>query len=154
MANIVTAGESVSVKLDTAKLDAIVRGGLDNALREAVRSAAFDVEYLAKAAAPIETGAMASSIHTAFSWQEGGDYGTAVSAARSRRPGVGVHPETKPIAQGGGAAAIIGAAVEYAGFVEYGTSRMAAQPFLRPALARVKPGFKAKVAALLEGLAR
>lgn len=43
--------------------------------------------------------------------------------------------------------------VDYAKFVEYGTSRMSAQPFMHPAADAAKPGFEAAVKAVVEGLA-
>ncbi|RLE37706.1 HK97 gp10 family phage protein, partial [Candidatus Woesearchaeota archaeon] len=36
---------------------------------------------------------------------------------------------------------IVGAKAHYAGYVEYGTRKMAAQPYLRPAIARCIPNF-------------
>lgn len=43
---------------------------------------------------------------------------------------------------------IVGA--EYGLYIEYGTSRMAAQPFLNPAVEFVRPAFEAACAALLK----
>lgn len=40
---------------------------------------------------------------------------------------------------------------DYGIFVEYGTSRMAAQPFLTPAVEQVRPAFEAGVARLIDG---
>jgi HK97 gp10 family phage protein len=41
--------------------------------------------------------------------------------------------------------------LDYAAYVEYGTSRMAAQPFMRPAMERYGPAFVSAVQALLNG---
>ena len=40
----------------------------------------------------------------------------------------------------------------YASFVEFGTSKMAAQPFLGPATEELEPGFLSGVDSILEGL--
>lgn len=50
----------------------------------------------------------------------------------------------------GGLVAIIGTAVEYAGFVNYGTVHMAAQPFLEPAVEAHRAPFQAAMTHLLE----
>jgi HK97 gp10 family phage protein len=47
---------------------------------------------------------------------------------------------------------LVGSDVEYAGFVEFGTSRMRAQPFLRPAWDRAHPRALDSVVGLLEQL--
>lgn len=46
--------------------------------------------------------------------------------------------------------ASVNVGAEYGLFVEYGTSRMAAQPFLNPAVESVRPAFEAAVTALLK----
>jgi HK97 gp10 family phage protein len=52
----------------------------------------------------------------------------------------------------GGLTGIIGPSVLYGKFVEFGTRRMGARPFMRPAAAAVLPGFAAAVARALRGL--
>ncbi len=46
--------------------------------------------------------------------------------------------------------AIVGTHVEYAPYVEYGTHRMAARPYLGPAAEAVRPGFEAAMKGLLD----
>jgi HK97 gp10 family phage protein len=46
--------------------------------------------------------------------------------------------------------AIVGTHVEYAPYVEYGTRRMAAKPYLGPAAEAVRPGFEAAMKSLLK----
>lgn len=46
--------------------------------------------------------------------------------------------------------AIVGALAPYAGFVEFGTSRMGAQPFMRPALAFVEQIFSKELFEAIE----
>ncbi len=71
---------------------------------------------------PVETGSLQQSLKT-FKREGSGELcSVGVSAGNA---GV-VNPKT-------------GRVVDYARFVEYGTSRMAAKPFLRPALSTVKP---------------
>lgn len=65
---------------------------------------AVKVDRAAKRGCPVDTGRLRSSI----GWELGAD--------------------------AGGLLAVVGTDVEYAPYVELGTSRMAAQPFLRPAL--------------------
>ena len=43
---------------------------------------------------------------------------------------------------------------EYAGYVEFGTSRSAAQPFLRPAVASIKSRFNRRAGQIRAGLGR
>jgi HK97 gp10 family phage protein len=45
--------------------------------------------------------------------------------------------------------AVVGPSVEYGKYVEFGTRRMGARPYLRPAADAVLPGFAGRVRALL-----
>ncbi|UAL31547.1 HK97 gp10 family phage protein [Nocardioides rotundus] len=82
----------------------------DVRLGQAVRRFVFEVEAAAKVTAPVDTGALRSSI--------GG----------ASKTGVGRH------------VGAVDATVGYAGFVEYGTSTQAPQPFLGPAFDGAVPG--------------
>ena len=84
--------------------------------RSLVQASAAMVERGAKGKAPVDTGALRSSIHTQL-----GDGGMSASIA----PGV-----------------------HYAVYLEYGTRRMAAQPFMGPAFQGVIPMFVEGVAQL------
>jgi len=87
----------------------------------ALEKAAEMVRDEAKALCPVDTGSLQRSIRT-FKREVGGVLcSVGVSAG-----GYVVNPKTRRI-------------VDYASFVEYGTSRMAARPFLRPAFATTKP---------------
>jgi HK97 gp10 family phage protein len=57
-------------------------------------------------------------------------------------------------ASGTDASVKVGTDVEYAPYVEFGTSRMAAQPYLRPALESQEGEVRAEVADALRGLIR
>lgn len=74
--------------------------------RKAIRETAEEIKAAAKAAAPVDTGALRDSI----------SYETRETA--------------------GGAEAEIGPTVWYSHFLEYGTARMGPRPFLGPALDR------------------
>jgi len=88
---------------------------------KALEKAAEMVRDEAKAICPVDTGSLQRSIRT-FKREVGGVLcSVGVSAG-----GYVVNPETRRT-------------VDYAGFVEYGTSRMAAKPFLRPAFVTMKP---------------
>jgi HK97 gp10 family phage protein len=91
---------TVVVRLDTHKLDAIIRT-LPVKADQHVRATAEAVSGRAKALAPVDTGALRASIHTEN------------AGALSQR-----------VADG----------VEYGIYQEMGTSRMAAHPFMTPAV--------------------
>jgi len=79
---------------------------------------------------PVETRSLQRSIRT-FK-REGLGPGALCSVGVSAGNGGIVNPKT-------------GREVDYARFVEYGTSRRAAKPFLRPALATVRPQIMAMI---------
>lgn len=54
--------------------------------------------------------------------------------------------------ENGGLRGIVGPSVLYGKFVEFGTRRMGARPFMRPAAEQVLPGFAAAVKRALAGL--
>lgn len=80
-----------------------------------VRRSAAQVEALSKQNAPVDTGNLRNSITTIM--QGDGRFATMQAS--------------------------IGPTAHYGGYVEYGTSRMAPQPYLGPALDAVKPEFEA-----------
>lgn len=97
--------------------------GMDSRTALVVRKSAFDVERFAKADAAVDTGFMRNSITTEIETNNSRVYGATVTAG-----------------------------ADYSAFVEFGTSRMAPQPFMGPALARVEPGFLAALEALANPL--
>lgn len=94
--------EAKTIQIDTAALDAFIRE-LGGNVDKAISALAFDVEVNAKIAAPVDTGALRSSIN-------------------SRRVSPGVW--------------IVSDGVEYGIYQEYGTHKMAAHPFMIPAVER------------------
>ena len=92
---------------------------LGDKVERAVERFTLRTEALAKQFAPVDTGYLRSSITSEFSSTAGRTYSGEVT--------VGAH---------------------YAGYVEYGTSRMAPQPYLNPAVDVTEPEFYAACEAI------
>jgi hypothetical protein len=106
-----------------------------------VRKAAFDVEAQAKARAPVDTGFMRNSLYVVT--KASSTYSQASSDTPP--PGASLLPEIpKPTDD---MTAFVAVGANYGLYVEMGTSRMAAQPYLIPAADMVRPLF-------IEALAR
>lgn len=132
-------------------------------IEQAVRRGAFFVQSQASILAPVDTGALRASIYTeTFSasarasalatarslWaarhltivegesEEARNVRTALLAPVAPAP----DPPQSPFE------AVVAAGMEYAVYLEYGTSRMAARPYFQPAIAAAKPVFEAMVA--------
>lgn len=101
-----------------------------------VRKAAFDVQATAQGKAPVATGFLKSSIYTVTT--ESSSYGQGVvggGAGSSLLPSV----ETPSDAT----TAFIAVGANYGVYLEFGTSRMAARPYMTPAADEVAPSFVA-----------
>lgn len=109
----------MSIEVDTSGINRILDNLGPNAER-ALKRAAFQIESRAKQKAPVDTGALRSSIYTRIG--RGPDTST-VGADRTPLP--------EP---GGDLVAHIGPSVHYGIYVEMGTHRAAAQPYLLPAV--------------------
>lgn len=116
------------ITIETKKLDQIARS-LNRNVQDVLEALAFDVEASAKQRAPYDTTALRNSIYTITKRSNG--YDAASSAAANLRPGVSVEPHP-PVS--GKVIARVGPCVEYGAFVELGTDKMSARPFLVPAL--------------------
>lgn len=116
------------IKLDTTELDRIA-SRLNITMERCLARFAFDVEGEAKMLAPHDTTAMRNSIYTVTKTEN--HFSEASSAAKGARPGVETEAHPSPDGQ---VIAYVGPCVEYTEYVELGTSRMAAKPFLLPAL--------------------
>jgi HK97 gp10 family phage protein len=103
-------------KLDTSGLDRLT-AQLEARAEKIIASAALQIEGEAKVRAPVDTGALRSSI----------------MAEAKKRLLWWVHD-----------------GVEYGQFIEMGTSRMKAQPFLIPAVEKVRAKFNEKWAELFK----
>lgn len=87
---------------------------------QAVRKAAWDIAAIAKAEAPVDTGATRNSI--------------------------GVDSTSD------GLTAVVGPTTIYAPYLELGTRRMRARPFMGPAADRIEPGFVSAIEGLGGGI--
>lgn len=115
-----------SITIDTTALDNLIVQTPIRA-KNIIRKTAFYTQGQMMGYAAVETGAMKNSIAVVMKDQS--TLGSAQSAAQSLRPGVQVYSIPVP---GEEEAASIGPTVEYAIYVEFGTSRHAAQPFVVP----------------------
>jgi HK97 gp10 family phage protein len=114
----------MSVEVDTTRLNRIIHNS-DGEVADVIATIAFAIERLAKVNAPVDTGALRSSIYTKL--KTGGH-------EPAQRDGVVYVDIPEPESE---LEAIVGPTVEYGIWVELGTSRMAAQPFLTPAVEQV-----------------
>jgi len=116
------------ITLDTSELDRLT-AELKPRMEDAINATAFEVEGDAKIMAAVDTGAMRGSGYTSTS--EGSGYGSSIAEAMSRNPKALIMDE---VPRSEGLSAIIAFAVNYAIYQELGTSKMAAHPFLVPAM--------------------
>jgi hypothetical protein len=107
---------------------------LHRAASQAVRKACFDVQALAAAKCKRDTGYCANSIYT-HTWDTS-TYGQGVSGGK---PGSYLLPDVgRPEHDQAG---FVGVGANYGVHLEYGTSRMPAQPYMTPAAEEVAPSF-------------
>lgn len=111
----------VQLRIETGEIASLERlfdaadGDARRKARDAVRKSTFEIERGAKTRAAVDTGFMRNSISTAFT-------GDVYSDGYTGEVGPGAY---------------------YAPYVEFGTDRMAPQPFLGPAYDAVEPSFLA-----------
>jgi HK97 gp10 family phage protein len=122
---------SITVKLDTSKLEALIKDAPEQ-IDAAVRATAFQVQAIAQGLSPVLTGANRNSIYTKTSKGVNGSPGELGDILPSASIGE----------------AYVGPSMEYSAFLEYGTSRMAARPYLTPA-AEQAPGIFARTLKLV-----
>lgn len=119
-----------TIKLDTAVLDRLIAKSPEM-MDKAVRATAFDVEGVAKQGAAVDTGAMRASIFTKTHQGSNMPAGVPGDAELSDPT-----PGTPPLMT-----AYVAPGVNYAYWVEFGTTRMSAQPFLTPAVEKADEFF-------------
>lgn len=95
---------------------------VENKAAEAVRAAGFEAQRIARQLAPVDTGVLRASISVGH------------PSGRDTRPG--------------DLAVQVGPTAEYGAFVEFGTTRAGAQPYMTPAAERVGPAFERRIADL------
>lgn len=119
---------TIEVKLDTRALESLIRAAPEQ-LDAAVRATAFGVQAIAQDLSPYETGANRASIYAKTSKGISGTPGDLGDIL----PDVGIGE------------AVIGPSMTYSAFLEYGTSRMGARPYLTPAAEQAQRLFAANV---------
>jgi HK97 gp10 family phage protein len=108
------------------------------ALAKIIKTAAFNIEARAKNEAVVDTGAMRAAIYTVTRNSSG--YSSAAAQAESLQPGAPMQTEVPPPEKD--TSAVVHAGMNYSVYVEYGTTKMAAQPFIAPAVAAEQPNFQ------------
>ena len=141
---------SIETKIVVDNIPGLQRS-LRNDLAFIVREMAFAIEAQAKANAPVDTGFLRESIYAVTARGRGGRYRRAAARAE-RRADRTLLPEV-PNAEAE-LQASVQVAAPYGGFVEYGTSRMSAQPYLKPAADLVQSAFVRHIEAVFEKAAR
>lgn len=130
----------LEIKLTQDRFDELC-GQLRDAVSDIVRATAFDVQDEAQNRAPVDTGALKNSIYTVT--DRGSSYSDAASSAASARPAAEILPEVTASDAGvGDFVAVVAPSVEYAIYVEMGTSKQAAQPYLGPAAESMRTAFE------------
>lgn len=112
-----------------------LRESLQSKAHAILDKAAFDIEAGAKGNAPVDTGALRSSIYVSGADGGGSNYSASRGDAASRREAVEFHPEQRP---GTPFERIVGVGVIYALIVE-----VAHRAYLRPAVERQRAAFVA-----------
>ena len=125
-----------TVKIDTEKLDLLV-AQFPTMVDKAIRATAFDVQGNAQSMAAVDTGAMRASIFTKTHSSNG--FEDAGGEALGHNNEVEIDDPTPtdcPLMT-----AYIAPGVNYAYFQEFGTSKMAAHPFMTPAIEKADEDF-------------
>lgn len=126
----------MSVKLDTSGADSIIKN-MDKNLTKCGRKIGFFIEGRAKGYTPVQTSALRNSIYTQTKDHDG--YGEASSAAKSANPKAETEKHPEP---GGQVIAVVGPCVDYAEYVEFGTSRQDSQPYFTSAIMDAEAEFQ------------
>ena len=115
-------------------LTKVIPNGISAAATEALRETAVEARDIAKSLVVVDTGSLQRSIRLErLARQRGKIYYTGIRAG-----GYIINPKT-------------GRYVDYARWIEYGSSRMYARPFMRPALRRAMRKLSSRYWRALEG---
>lgn len=128
---------SASMKIDTAVCDNLI-ATLEDKGDEVVRKYAFKIQGESQMAAPVDTSALMNSAYTKTS--KGSTYQGAATTARNKNPNARIDADiSEDVGLG---EAIIAYPMEYAVYVELGTSKMPARAYLTPAAESNDAAFK------------
>ena len=119
---------------------------LEETVSKVVRKTAFDIQALAQANAPVDTGFLKNSIYTVMEGHSGYS-----NIEPPEKEGQELLPEVEPPHEK--AAAIVAVGANYGIYQEFGSSRMPAHPYLTPAAELVKPYFLEALSHLEEAMA-
>lgn len=117
---------------------------LRHAASQLMRKACFDIQANAAAAAPVDTGFMKSALYV-ITGAGDNTYGQGVGNGPLLPPVEAPTSETEGVIAGG---------AEYTAYVELGTSRMPARPFLLPAAESEREPFEQAFSRLEDLLSR
>ena len=125
--------------LDTKEIDRIIKDADTNA-DKIVRKLTFKGVGYAKENAAVDTSAMRNSVYAVTANEDGyaEASGKAMGAAWQQ---AGEIRETEPHPAPGNGEARFGPCVDYALYQEFGTSKMAAHPFMIPAIEQLRKEF-------------
>lgn len=131
------------VKITSSVNLAPLNGFIDKFRQEAdiaVRKTAFKIESDAKTFTPVDTGALRASIYTVT--PRTSTYSSATASARGLNPDFRATVEIQAKQE---LLAYVAVGASYGVFVEYGTRRMPARPFLTPAADMNKAFFNKEI---------
>lgn len=134
----VNMGSGASYTLDTRVLDKMLKD-MPQKRDAIVRKAAFEIEAKAKQLAPVDTGALMSSLFTKT--KNSNTFSKATSMALEKNPKAKVVPENE-FGQVKEGEAIVGSSMEYAFWVEQGHHKVRARPFLGTAVEMERTAFE------------
>lgn len=120
---------------------------LEQRLSRVVLKTAFSIERDAKLKAPVDTGALRSSIYVVS--ENANTQENAYSQARARRSKVKLFEPIQTVSIDK-LSAIVAVGVEYGALVEYGIHRKSAKPYLIPAVNANRRSFQDEVAKVLK----
>lgn len=126
----------------------LVAAHLHAAAVKIVKTAAFNIEGRAKSNAAVDTGAMRAAIYTVT--RDSSGYAGAAAAATSVNPHAEMQSEEPRPEKD--TTAVVHAGMDYSVYVEHGTGKMAAQPFMTPAAAAEQPNLQRALGALARQL--
>ena len=118
-----------------------VPGALNTAISRAVKKAAFDIQARAQANAPVDTGFLKASIYTVT--HDGSTYPAGLEPSKQDSAlldQVEAPPNDRT--------AYVAVGASYGIYVEMGTTRAPAQPYLLPAAEAVRPQYLAALTGL------